>query len=923
MPAATSKLGDGSLDDYWKATHYNTGLSFADLIDVTYYNTEHKFFETRDLRFGRVYRLPLINGENMAGESKLAISNALARVMSCFPVGSTGQVIRYSYSDIRPDVMGWMDRLKNKTGIWQVLRDSIAGMQLRGARNGFLSMVDPKSIERAERAELNALRNGVSEQEEAEQIEADYSQADRVRGAYAFHHDTYLVFGMMTKMAEDGLLTSIGRRLLSGVSMKAALALTERQYKVEVDRFKFVCERIEKTLHDEGFGVQPLDGQGLMNAMYRELNPSRYLTAGVPTMGEDAGVTIPDRLCMSPLQTEKNGWVIDGVHYRVVSAKGMPEETRPGMLMYALEQVESEGWSVVNFNVPAQGPIRLAMKVRQSVLSAKADSTNPLLKPDPIKMAKDQGDLDLVQNAMNPDEVHTSLAVNTSVHIVVKDRDKTRADMKARRLEDLLWKQGYAERLRGDAVIHSLLPFNCRPSGMKLIRRSFPVLSENVADLAPLYNGYAGMEDGGLLLNNGFGVPIRWDFFTKEVTAPHGLLVGGTGTGKTFLIVNVLQQERMANDPKVFLIDKGGGYESICRAQNGEYIHLVPQAQDGHKPRCINPLHLDEKEDEARQPTPEELEAMRTVIVAMIQSGTGDAKGNSEAVTKETRAEILRILKDLFAARPRGQQYILSDFCAAALRTGSETLAKMLYEYTKEGIYGQMFDGPLDVDWSNDFIVVDIAPMGNSPALDVVMLVLFRQIEGYCKYKLPRDRKKMIMVDEAWAVLARPELARQLGGYYRELRKYGTSVTLISQTFNDFIKLVTAEGQSDDGVFANTRHFIFLGHNRMDIDQAKAKLGVTDEDSMAWRGTRSLPPYFSEFFYVQIAKNSSTRCGVVRLYSNPVGLWIASSDPNDYGARERLTKKLIEEKGMSTNAARIAAVIALAKEYPYGISYAR
>ena len=252
-------------------------------------------------------------------------------------------------------------------------------------------------------------------------------------------------------------------------------------------------------------------------------------------------------------------------------------------------------------------------------------------------------------------------------------------------------------------------------------------------------------------------------------------------------------------------------------------------------------------------------------------------------------------------------------------------LAELLTLFYGKGPYAAVFDGKLQVDWENDFTVLETQRMAASDALGIVTLALFRQIDLYCKYKLPKPRKKLIAVDEAWATLSSPTAAAALAGFYREMRKYNAGCLLISQTVGDFVRILSAEAKSStdnqEGILENTSHYFFLACSESDYKLAQDHLSFTAEEVRLWRSLASLPPLYSEVFYRMRTKQSLYYSGVFRLFASSVSLWIASSSPDDFALREEKTQEIIHEHGVDEKIARQRAIVQLAKQYPYGARF--
>jgi hypothetical protein len=921
--------------------NYTQQISYADYLDVVDYDAEHKVFLTRDGRFGRLWILPLMCGEGASSETRLQQAEGLSKVIDKYPEGSSGQFLRVTHSDIRAELRRYLQGVQGDAWARDVA-ESVAGVHMRGARQGYFSQVSSEDLRDAQAAAVKELS-----QIEAKTLEFEDIDKKTHQGEYALVSDCYLNMSYEPSWLGASMIPKLGTRLQIAVGLKSLHQIYGERFEEEIERFKDHCSRIEQAMIAQRLDVRTVSEAGMVKLLFRMLNPERNLTGNAPDFSSryslqahlqgkvsERSSKIGHNAVLSTVRTLQRGLEVEGWHYRVASALSYPERTRDAMMQDALMTDSGESWSCVNFYVPAQNPARFLMRTRRSMVESQKNMFKPgsLMAPDPIKLQKRESDLLYLINATNPEEKDVVKVVWVSAHVVVRDKDRERADRRIRKFETGLWDTGYVEKLRGDAVIHSTLPFNLRKKGMELLKRHTPMLTTNMCDLFPLYTGFAGISDGKLLFANSDGAPIFVDLFTEEAHAAHLLIVGGTGSGKSFTENNILTQSTSQRQSLVFMIDKGNSYETLCTSRGGEYVRLDLSGMVNGKRLCLNPFYVSPGADgKPRKPTEMEIDNQLAAILAMLKSGTQDEKGVTEQVKKESLNLIEKALSACHEARVKKAEddlevpeVTMSDLHAMLNSDPDEEtrrLALRLRNYTIYGSYGKLFDGPLSISWDNPFIVFETGSMASSPAMEVVMLLLFNQIDMRCKRDEFRGLKKYVVVDEAWAVMAKKHLAEQLGGFARELRKYGGSLTLMSQSFGDFAKVVNAEGNADDGIMANMRHFIFLTAAPSDVALASEMLSLNGDDVRLWESCISVRPYFQEFFYFMRPTKGGGKNGKVRLYSSPLVYWMSTTHPSDVVPREARVKEL-ETQGMATQEARRLASKQLAKEYPYGIAYA-
>lgn len=908
--------------------HYARGLSLTDLLDVFSYSSKGRYFHTVDGRFARIWKLATYSSDVLTPNERLYLTDGLARVINEYPDGTSGQVLRMTHRDVSPMLARYLED-SQATGFGRDLIEAVAQRQLDGARYGFFADVTADQVAEA-RQEL--LKTGLPDVDSADEMFENIERS-MTTGRYALVTDLYLVFMYIPSWMKIGSMgVSFAKKLMGEMGMLDLGREYQRAYEREKHEFLGYCTRIETRAANGGFVPASMNGQALLNLLYRELNPTRSLTVPPPkyvshyTIREQLDIVrdekIPDlakQTTYSTLKTSREGWEIDGMHYRAVSAKTLPQRITPGKLSDALATVEGENWCTLNFAVPNQPVIRKALVLRGASLdnsTAAQWMKHPLFRGDERMRQEKQGDVEAVQHSMNIEKLDREKVVDVSVHVVLKNADEHEAMESARKVTDLLWNAGFLETNRGDAMIHQCLPLNYRPAAREFIARDVRCLSTNVADLAPLFTAYSGIDKPGMLVNNEHGEPIFIDIFATR--AAHSLIQGSTGSGKSFLFNNILMQLQKY-DPKIFIIDKGGSYKSQCQALGGAYIDLSFDNVDGKPPVCINPFYTRPN----TQLGMEELEFMRNIVVAMIEAGARD-----ERVDKKHVNMIMDAIKTVFDERQKkdpAREVVLSDIYNCLMKRTDlfgevgKDIALRFKEFTAGYPYGAVFDGKLGISWENNFIVLETQRMSSSAALPVAMLALFQQINIYCKFVLPQSRYKVVAVDEAWSALSSPTAATTIAGFFREMRKYRCGVLLISQTIKDFANIVSNDNSSGGGILENTRHFFLMPSSNSDHEEARGLLKLGDPQIDSWSGLASLPPFFSECFYHYIDDTDRPIDGKFRLYSNGLSLWTATTDPVDKEMRDTLFTEYA--RTMNPAAARARALHELANKYRFGFKY--
>lgn len=948
----TTQLTDSEIEGF-NRRGYSPDEQVSLLTDALYYDEEGKYFHTVDGRFAQVWMLGMIDKSTISQADEVEAANQFARILAEFPYGASGQVLRHTHRGIEGLVESFgAERADHPFG--DAIIDSFVDRQYQAALSskGFFANISPRMIEQARQEEEDATPEADRRGSGIELIERSTST-----GTYPYVSELYLVMLWEPPKSAIGMVANYFQNLLAGAGLLDIERKVEREYMKQRRLFQSLSNEVTKTINTTAYRAALVNGQGLLDFVYRLLNPVRaYQTpspiyrgrgaggsSGIPVY--QSGYTIGDHLALrvnpdhktqnksirqkagfQPIEPDEQGfkwpYTVNGQRYyyygRVTSVGGLPAAHEPGLIQNALADIEGESLVTLNFYITPKLAVEGRLWARQKQVDLAGNVGNPNSEIHQRRVE----DLESIKTAVASDNVYSKQRMmDVSVHCCFFGFDGAEVEDRAMKAQRALFDEGIHETVRGDAVMHHSFPLNYRPSSRDLLQRDQPVLSGHAGRLAPIFVEYQGVESPAVMVNNRNGTPIFIDPFGTQTKTAHSLVCGSTGTGKSFAFNQLLMTLMAKYRPKIWLIDKGRSYESLCHALDGTYIELVQDEEDGLKPTCMNPFYIPPNEDGSpRAPSMEEKEFLCNWLIAAIKAGIDGAEIHSSTISLLSEA-----IKEFYEGWPRGSEATMSDFMKHLRNKNFSDLsgvsiAEKLSLFYDGGPYAKLFDGPSDVDWSNDFIVLETERMSSSRALPVAMLSTLRQIEQYAKYKLPRNRRKIIGVDEAWNTIANKEAANALGGFFRELRKYKTGVFLISQALTDFLKLVKAEGGAEDGILVNTSHFYLLACTDADYQAAKKELSFSDEEVAAWSNVSSLPPFFSEVFYRQRMKSDNFESGVFRIYSAPVPLWLATTDSDDVEMRNDLVIELIDD-GLDGPEARRRAVQILADRYPYGSRY--
>ena len=347
---------------------------------------------------------------------------------------------------------------------------------------------------------------------------------------------------------------------------------------------------IDETFRAAGHGVTRLDGVALGGALAKALAP----------LAQEAPVIVPDL----PLQEQvlgtdasrlPGGWTFGTdapLTAQVLSLHRAPPRTYPGMLSAprapqgAQPLALWDAWPgplslVVNVAVVDQAVEKA--RLRQKRALAYLQRFNPLGDASPEHVAlKEELDSLLRQFFLTGGQLLWG-----RVHVVVWGEDHTLARgvedvVRAGRRLDL---EFLPEPTLGSTLFLQTLPLGFDPAWPKeaYLRRARRLPGANLAQLLPLYGGFRGTSTASILYLNQRGEAVGFDPFDSP-TAPHMLVTGTSGSGKSFLMAHLVQQV-LPLGAQVVILDRLPSYQEVCAVWEGQYI-----AMDFNAPRLLQPL---------------------------------------------------------------------------------------------------------------------------------------------------------------------------------------------------------------------------------------------------------------------------------------------------------------------------------------------
>jgi len=509
-------------------------------------------------------------------------------------------------------------------------------------------------------------------------------------------------------------------------------------------------------------GVMPeitwLDDGQTLTYLHSTISTRRY-RVGVPDVPFHIDALLADSPLVGGLAP-----TLGEEHLRVVSVRGFPTSTWPGLLDDLNRLGFAYRWSTRFICMDkAEAEKELARLRRQwfakrkNVLALLRETIfqqeGPLVDTDASNKA---ADADAALQALGSDQVAFGYLTAT---VTVLDTDPATADEKQRLVERVIQGRGFVtipETLNAVDAWLSSIPGNAYAN----VRQ--PIVSTlNLAHMMPVSAVWAGPErnehlDGPPLIVTRTEGATPFRLVTHIGDVGHTLVAGPTGMGKSVLLAVLAQQFRRYPGSRIFAFDMGRSMRATILGLGGEHYDLGADGGISFQPLA----HIDR-------------EGYRTWAAEWIE---GRLQHEGVAVSPEDKAAIWSALGSLAGAPV--EQRTLTGF---SVLLQSNALRQALAPYVLGGAHGKLLDADHDRLGMADVQGFEMEElMASRAAVLAVLGYLFARFDERFD-----GAPTLLILDESWLFLDDPVFAARIRQWLKTLRKKNVSVIFATQSLAD------------------------------------------------------------------------------------------------------------------------------------------
>jgi len=591
---------------------------------------------------------------------------------------------------------------------------------------------------------------------------------------------------------------------------------------------KALCDDLRRKLmgafESAGYAARPMGDQEIFRLLHRYLNPAmwhyelsdytptwhRYSKKVVEKIEGTRPPTLRAQLAESPIDNRHPGHLVVGDHFvKMIALNKLPDRKSFVTMMEGAFHGGEKFFMILDlFHQPYEKGATTS-RARARRFEAAANQTDYHVDAETKHLAEET--TGLVDHLVRTGD-HLFLA---SVGFVLYDPDLKHLNERVERLYSALQKvPGRPFRVLSQGLFTPFLQF-APFSGQDYTER-VTLTTTNATHFFPVNGPWNGAKRPVAFYRNRYYGVTSLDPF--DGTKYNGLVVGASGSGKTFFMNHILSEFLADKETQVVIIDRGGGYLPLVNVLKGASIPLRP----GGGSR-VNPFDI-----AGSVPSDEEKANLLKIVRAMIPGEAGAQREVEDAV-------LMAAIEQVYAGarrydRERGEEVFvaptLTDFfkklraidevgevhAEEDVRKLARDLALRLQGWTGETPLGRFVDGQTTVPVSDARVVYyDTEGIAKAGQLSVVGTLLIANLV-WQRVRARRGQKTLVILDEGWAMLKESEEAKSfVEEMYRRFRRYGAGIWSVSQSFEEFKNL--------PGITNNAELFFGLR-----VDQAEREL---------------------------------------------------------------------------------------------------
>lgn len=642
--------------------------------------------------------------------------------------------------------------------------------------------------------------------------------------------------------------------------------------------------------HLEGLDLKPavLNRLEWHRLIFDYFNLDRAETIGHPSLREtheDLSPNLLEQCLLSDVLVHQDSIQVGSYFFRMVNLGLLPDKTVASMAE-ALTKLPFHYWMSQTLTIKPQATETDKLQLQRRIAySMAAGAKNVSDLESESKLGNLEG---LLQEVLTGNEKILTMGMT----IILWDKEKKdlqrKVDQVLRELKTLNQAEGICESITSFETFIQSWPGSCEAFRTKKLKTS------NASHLMPLFAYWRGNERPVCIFPNRDFVPFGIDPFAPELPNWNGLVIGGSGAGKSFTLCQLmLQFFTQKPTPKIVFVDNGKSSENFVSSCGGEFIDVSVDSKV-----CLNPFDLGPGET---KPSTLKIKAILASLELMFRDE------GQENLPKREKALLESCIYELYS-KIKGKTPTLSDLKSMLMKSSAESLKRygeILFSWTGDTAYGKLLDGQSNITLSKNITAIEVKGLDDFPDLkDVFMLLITNFVQREAEKDLTCPY--VLICDEAHRLFKTASTRDYILYCYRVFRKYNCSIFCITQNHKDFLSIPEVA----DAIFPNTTHVFILRQRKIDWHDFQKTFDFNEAELNAIKSLRIKKREFSEIFYMQDEKRA-----ILKIIPDSLSYWICTSDGTDKAKIQEMRGKYPEDSKLRT-----LQRLAYGEEHPIEVS---
>ncbi|MBP6981694.1 DUF87 domain-containing protein [Candidatus Gracilibacteria bacterium] len=290
-----------------------------------------------------------------------------------------------------------------------------------------------------------------------------------------------------------------------------------------------------------------------------------------------------------------------------------------------------------------------------------------------------------------------------------------------------------------------------------------------------------------------------------------------SGGGKSFAIkLEILRSLMMGTD--VIVLDPENEYRALVETVGGTYLNINLNSDER-----INPFDLPRSLKDTDSHPGDLLRGAIVNMLGLLHLMLGVITPGEDAILEKALITTYS-LKGITMEddNAEGKEIPLMRDLVSVLETmdGGKGLCERLDKYVN-GVFAGVFSRPTNVDLKEGLVVFSVRDLDDI-LRPIAMYILLNYVWNIARSS---EKKRMLVVDEAWNIMQYEDSAKFLFGLVKRARKYGLGITTITQDVEDFMT-----NQYGKAIVTNSSIQLLLKQSPASIDILQDVFKLTEQE---------------------------------------------------------------------------------------------